>query len=360
MITDYKISLSYDDYFANSNKILSKNIELVGDSITFITNEESVKYLEDNNISYMLHTNSKIKAKKFFINKSGIMIGVILILFSIYLNSFRISEIKFNDNYPINDEVTNYINGQTQELLFFSFHKNNYNDLAKNLRNAFNEYEWISIEKKGSVLNVTIEPSTTKNIVKDDVIIGNIVAKKDGMVESYMAFNGTSIVKDKMYVKKGDILINGKDYNTHAKGYVLATTYETIKIDVLKQETREEYTGKNSGYYGLKLFGINMNIFKKHQFESKDIVEKKVFNIPYLITLNQIEEYEKNGIIYVYNATSAKEYAKSVILDDFSKSKTLNSEEIKRIEVLTVKEMEKHFEVTFLVKKIESIGVFVK
>ena len=51
-------------------------------------------------------------------------------------------------------------------------------------------------------------------------------------------------------------------------------------------------------YYGLKLFGINMNIFKKHQFESKDIVEKKVFNIPYLITLNQIEEYEKNGIIY--------------------------------------------------------------
>lgn len=358
MINDYKISLTYDDFFANSNKIISEQIEVVGEAITFYTDKESIKYLEENNISYMLHESKSKNIKSFFINKSGMVIAVLLIMFIVYINGFRVSKITFNAEYPINPLVEEYISGQTKELLFFSFGRNNYNELASNLRSTFSEYEWISIDKKGSVLNVTILPSTTKDISYENLKVGNIVANKDGMVESFVVFNGTSLVHDKMYVKKGDVLVDGITSNTHAKGYVLATTFETVKIVVDKEEIKEEYTGIKSKYYILDIFSVKLNINKKKKYEKMDSKTHKVFTIPYIITLNQIEEYEKNGIMYVYDKDSAKEYAKSIILDDFSATRKLDSERVDRIEALSVTENKDSFEVVFLVKKIESIGVF--
>ena len=35
---NYKISIDYDDYFANSNLFNARNIEIVGDSIMFTIN----------------------------------------------------------------------------------------------------------------------------------------------------------------------------------------------------------------------------------------------------------------------------------------------------------------------------------
>ena len=358
MTNDYKISITYDDFFANSNKIVSEAIEVVGEAITFYTNKESILYLEENNISYMLHDNKKTKVKRFFINKSGLVIAVILIMFMIYINSFRVSKITFNEEYPINSKIEEYLYSQNKDLLFFSFGKNNYNEVSKTLRKTFSEYEWISVDKKGSVLNVTILPNTTLDIAYDDLKIGNIVAQKDGMVENFMVFNGTGLVSNMMYVKKGDILVDGINSNTHAKGYVLATTYETVKISIKKEEVKEELTGDISKYYILDLFGMNINIKKKKQFKKRDTKSEKVFTIPYIITLNQIEEYEKNGIIYVYNKESATEYAKSIVIDDFNNTKILANEKIERLEALTVNETKDMFEVVFLVKKLESIGVF--
>lgn len=358
MTNEFKISITYDDFFANSSKIVSERIEVVGEAITFYTDKESINYLESNNVSYMLHESRKSNVKKFVINKSGIVIATIMVLFMIYINSYRISEIKFNDEYPINPIVEEYLEGQTKELLFFSFGKNNYNELSANLRAEFSEYEWISIDKKGSVLNVTILPSTTKDISYENLKVGNIVATKDGMIESFAVFNGKGLVTDKMYVKKGDVLVDGISSNTHAKGYILATTYETVKITVKKEDIKDEYTGNKSKYYILDIFSFNLNIKKKKQFEKHDSKTQKVFTIPYIITLNQIEEYEKNGIIYIYDKDSAKEYAKSVIIDDFNATKKLEAECIKRIEVLSVKEENEIFEVAFLIKKVESIGVF--
>lgn len=357
-MNDYKISISYDDFFANSNKITSISIEVIGDSITFYTNKESINYLEENNVSYMLHESNNKLIKRFFIHKTGMVIGVILILFAIFINSFRVSKITFNDNYPINPVIEEYLYGQTKELLFFSFGKKNYNELSLNLRSTFTEYEWISIEKKGSVLNVTILPTTNDDISYKDLKTGDIIAIKDGLIESFVIFNGTSLIKEQMFVRKGDVLIDGNSSKTHAKGYVLATTYETIKVMVNKKEIKEEYTGIKSKYYVLDILKMNFNISKKKNYEKKDIKSSKVFTIPYIITLNQIEEYEKNDIIYVYDKDTATSYAKSIILDDFANSKKLDKENIERIEALSVKEDKDSFEVVFLVKKMESIGVF--
>ena len=38
----YKISIDYDDYFANSQFLTATNIEVVGDSIMFYTDKKTI------------------------------------------------------------------------------------------------------------------------------------------------------------------------------------------------------------------------------------------------------------------------------------------------------------------------------
>ena len=191
-------------------------------------------------------------------------------------------------------------------------------------------------------------------------MIGNIVAKGRGIIEEFIVFNGVGNVKVGDYFEDGMILIDGISHNKEAKGFVLAKTFETQKITVNKQIKQEEYSGNVNDFYDVGLFGIHFKLFNDKPFLKSDLQNKKVFNIPFILEINKIEEYEKDDIIYVYDKESAIVYAKSVIENDFSKEKVLNEEKIIRLQELVVEELEDSFVITFLVKKIESIGEFVK
>lgn len=355
---EYKISIDYDDYFANSQIFKASHIEVIGDSIMFYTDKETINLIESKNIRYMLHYSKKGKVLNFLKYRTGILIGVLCLIFLIVMNSFRVSTIEFSGTYPINDEIETYINSQNQQILFFDFHKNNYQNLSKELRSVFNEYEWISIMKKGSKLYVEIEPTTTKEIVLDDNISGDIVAKKSGVITEFAVFNGSSDLNVNTYVKEGQVLISGQAEK--AKGYVLATVYEEKTIEVPKKNTLNEYTGNTTKYNQLRMFNKNLDIRKKDNFEFSDITIKSIFSIPYIISVNKIEEYEKNDIIYTYDKKTAITYAASIIEDEFTNSKILNEEKILRLESLVVLEDSDSFKITFLIKKIESIGEFKK
>ena len=355
---EYRISIDYDDYFANSPIIKAYNIEIVGEAIMFTTDKATLLLLESKNIAYMLH-DSKIKRIKNTLKyKSGIYIGLLWVLFFVIMNSYRVNEIKFNNEFPINDEIKTYITSQNQQILFFSFHKNNYQDLSKNLRSTFFEYEWINVEKKGTKLLVTINTPNTDIIPTDSYEVGDIVAKKAGMISEYKVFNGTSVLTSNKYVNKGDVLIDGQA--SGAKGYVLATVYDQVKITVMKENIIEKQTGNKIKYTKIKLFNKSFNINKKNNFNKSDVSVRKVFSIPYLISINKIEEFEKNDIIYTYDSDKAVLFAKNIIIDGFTNSKVLNEEKIIRIEQLSIKETDNAFEIIFLVKKIESIGEFKK
>lgn len=355
---DYKISLDYDDYFANSSLLKAKNIEVIGDSIMFDTDKESITVLENKNVRYMLHYSKRKKLFDILKHKTGIIIGLLCVIFMIVMNSFRVSKITFNGVYPINDEIETYINSQNQQILFFSFHKNNYDYLSKELRSVFNEYEWISISKKGSTIYVEVEPTTTKDITKEEVIIGDIVASKSGIITEYRVYGGSTMVSHNLYVKTGDILIKGN--NTQAKGYVLATVYEQKVVEVSKVSSKKELSGDVISYNQFKLFNKLFNINKKVNYEESDITSKVIFNLPYVLSFNKVEEYEKNIITYKYDKKGAVEYAKSYIEDEFNNRKVLNDEKILRVEELTTVEDDEMYKITFLIKKVESIGEFKK
>ena len=355
---EYKISIDYDDYFANSQAFKASHIEVIGDSIMFYTDKETIDLIESKNIRYMLHYSKKGKVLSFLKYRTGIIIGLLCLVFLIIMNSFRVSAIEFSGTYPINDEIQLYIENQNQQILFFDFHKNNYQNLSKELRSVFNEYEWISISKKGSKLFVEIEPTTTKEITFDDKITGDIIAKKSGIITEFAVFNGSSNLTLNTYVKEGEVLISGQA--SQAKGYILATVYEQKTIEIPKKTILNEYTGKTILYNQVKMFNKIFNIKKTENFDTSESNVKSIFSIPYIINVNKIEEYEKNDIIYTYDKKMAITYASSIIEDEFTKSKVLNEEKILRLESLVVLEDSDSFKITFLIKKIESIGEFKK
>ena len=355
-VNEFKISIDYDDYFANSQIFKATNIEVVGDSIMFQTDKETIDLIEQKNIRYMLHYSKKKEFLNFFKYRTGILVGLLVVIFMIVINSFRVSSIEFSGDYPINPTIEEYINSQNQQMLFFSFHKHNYQDLSKELRSVFNEYEWISISKKGSKIYVDIEPTTTKDVKLDDDIVGNIVASKSGIVTEYVVFNGKGQVEVNTYVKAGDTLIDGQAKK--AKGYVLATVYEQRVITIKKENKVEELSGKVNKYNQLNIFNKLIDVNKKENYDFSIISSKTVFSIPYIININKIEEYEKNDIIYTYDSVTAVSYAKSIIEDEFNKEKVLAGEKILRIEGLSVIEQDEAFQITLLIKKIESIGEF--
>ena len=69
-LREYKISIDYDDYFANSQIFKASNIEVIGDSIMFNTDKETINMIEEKNIRYMLHYSKKNEFKKFFKHKT--------------------------------------------------------------------------------------------------------------------------------------------------------------------------------------------------------------------------------------------------------------------------------------------------
>ena len=83
---DYNVSVSYDDYFANANKIVSENIEVVGDSIMFYTDKETIDLIEQKNIRYMLHYSKKNNVFNFFKYRTGILVGMLVVIFMIVIN----------------------------------------------------------------------------------------------------------------------------------------------------------------------------------------------------------------------------------------------------------------------------------
>ena len=141
---------------------------------------------------------------------------------------------------------------------------------------------------------------------------------------------------------------NGKTY----------PVYEQKEITVSKTNKVSELSGDVINYNQIEIFTKVFDINKKERYNDSTLTKKVIFNIPYLLCVNKIEEYEKNDIIYTYDKESAVKYAATIIEDEFIKNKVLNDEKILRIQELVVIEDEESFKITFLIKKIESIGEF--
>ena len=356
----FNVVMKKSVFFKHTDQIVASSIKVVDNQVSFKTDSITKKYFDDNKIPYKLENNLVKKFTQALYLNITLIISLLIFIMVLYINSFRVSEIKFNGEFVINDKIKNKIEEKYVHFLSFNFIDVDYEKLSKELRLMYPNYEWINAYKDGN--NIVVNINNLDDKLKDNVLSdGDIIAKKDGVISTFRVFNGKNLVSNNLYVKKGDVLISGTNEDmskTEARGQVLAYTYEEITITVDKEVTEIKESSNKYSYKQIILFGKSFSIGKKNKYESYKTNRKLIFNLFNFFKIYKIEEIELYDIINTYDYEKATIVAKNIIENNFNENKTLEEEKIVRLELLNYKEDSDSFTFKFLTKKLESIGEF--
>lgn len=351
----YKIKMKKDDYFKISNKIISSNLSINDDEVLFEIEGGSYNILKRTNYEFKVIESLRSKILRFF-SRYGILVAGILFLFSIlYMNIYRVQRIEFNRETPINGEISYRIKSSYKRLLCFDFCSLNYKEFSKEMQKTYFEYPYINVSCRNNVISVYIANIDEANYNLSAPLEGDIVAKKDGVVDVFYVYNGKSVVAKNKYVRTGDVLIEG---NTQVRGMVLATTYDKIELPISKESRKEVLDKDISNYYDLSLFNWNLSLGKKKSFDLFQKDEALIFNLFDFISLKKIAETKKNVIINSYSEKEALDIAQKRIEEDFTEHQSNDLEHIVSMANTKMEETEDSYIFTFIVKKYESIGEF--
>ena len=187
------------------------------------------------------------------------------------------------------------------------------------------ELSWLALNPKGSKMVVSVAEKIPAPKITDRTSPANLVASKDGMVETVIATNGVAVVKSGDTVKKGDLLISGVDNSQtngvrylHAMGSVRAKTWDVFNQKVLNEKTTLQKTGRQKKHYSLKILNFEINFFKKGSIpyaEYDTINEAKEFRLSerfYLPLSLSIQTYEELTAVTV---SQSLEEAKDAAID---------------------------------------------
>ena len=358
---NYKIIMKKNDFFKIHNRIATKNLEIIDDEVTFEVELGSLNIIKESGYNYHLVDSVRIKLQAILRKYYLLMIGILFLFSILYINSYRVTQVVFNSVTPINDAIEDRITSCFKKLFFYSFSNIDYDKISEELRVEYAQYPYIEVYNKNNKIYVDIYSYDDEYPSSDDnYTVGDIVAKKDGVIDYYYTYSGQTMVYKNKYVKKGDVLISSSINGNlvSSRGLVMAYTYEKVYIDVLKKESKEIETGESQTYYDLGFFKSNLAISKKNNYELYNKNEKTIFNLFDLFCVKKIEEKEKSVIIKENDEASAIEEAQKIIQEDFTNNKTNEKEEIKEIKLYQSTEEEDKYSFVFILKKLESIGEF--
>lgn len=298
--------------------------------------------------------------------KSIILVGLILIGLSFIASNFLVRDIVFLNESYYNHEVYSDVKKHLNHLGPFYYLDYNINELSKDLREKYYDYAYIGINKKGAKLIIEIEKQEEYEHLKEDEVIGDLIACKDGKIVGIEVERGVVVVQTSQIISKGDLLVScNLSYLTNpanltnlvsAKGNVYASTIEYQKIEISKQEKYEYYTRNFEEYYQII---INKKIINKKNpaFNSSYTKKQEVFRIGSLFTLNHIAEYEKKEVVVNYSCDEALEVAKEKISKDFEEKRVSSFERINYIQLIEISETKENYNFSFLVRTVENIAI---
>ena len=291
----YNIQMKADDFFKIHNKIKSENVEIKDKQVTFNINMESYKTLKKSGYKFKIVDNLNNKIKGFFIRYYIVLIGILYVFSIIYIDSYRISGIKFNKETPINKEIEHIIKDNYKRLLWFDYCSLDYDELSIKLRQKYSSYPYINVYEQNNEIIVEIFNYDEKfnNEIKN--IVGSVVAKKDAVVDLIYVYSGTSNVYKNKYVKKGDVLISENltsDTKVSAKGLIMGYTYEMVNLSINKENKSYTITNNENVYHKVNFcsLGFNVGKGKNESFEFCDYEYEKIFNIYNLLTIERVTE----------------------------------------------------------------------
>ena len=178
--------------------------------------------------------------------------------------------------------------------------------IISDIRLIRDDIAWIGISMSGTNAQVEIVEATEKPEIIDDTDFSNIVSDKDCVITKINVQNGTAIAKKGDFIKKGDLLVEGKIQGKYTDAiYVNSLAeiqgrvwYSKKTVGSFKQ-TIEEQTGNVENKYAIKFNNFTINLCKTlSKFENYDTIcsENKIsiFSNFYLpIEVIKITNYEK-------------------------------------------------------------------
>lgn len=303
-------------------KIRKENISTLYMDIYYEDYEKVRALAIDNNIPIKVVGRKGLEYHIFkFKNRKLLYLGMIMFLalvyyFSTYIWSIEISTGNLVSPYEIRSllEEKGIKKGiKKSEVNIF--------DVERMLCAEHNEIIWAKVRTNGTQLKIKIaERQMPPNLEEDDTPC-DLIATKDAVIESIYTKAGTAIVKEGDVVKKGDVLVEGKQgneetsYEVHSEGKVLAKTYyekiDEVKLNDIKRIRTGKYIeNKYFLLFGKKIYlknGLN-NFAKYDKIEEMDSFIKKEYF--YEVVEETIDE---GNIEDVLKETEAKLYSDIVI-----------------------------------------------
>lgn len=253
----------------------------------------------------------------------GIIFGIILSLFLIYLSTFYVWSVRIEGNEELDDaEIIKLLSdcGFREGVRKNTIDVNEIQNVALQ---RCHELSFLSINIHGMVADVVVHERRTSSKESAPSQPYNLVADCDGVIVSSLVVDGQSLFQIGDTVSKGQLLVSGlidstsgKTLLTHSRGKVYAKTNRTLSFEIPFESVEKIYThtvasrgvrilghsfhknNKNpSGFYELELeqkdvalFGLSLPLTEEVRYYNYYVEEKQLIS-PELALERAYEEY---------------------------------------------------------------------
>lgn len=276
----------------------------------------SVTIIEKRGLPFVIN---KYKRRKTFV----LGLGVCVILFYVMLSFIWTIEITGNEKVET-QLIIDYLDeiGIRPGILKYGV---NTGDIANEIIIEINQLSWVHVMIKGTKLKINVAEGVEAPIIIPKDVPCDVVAAKDGIIESLVVKDGYSLINEGDTVKEGDVLISGSipilnedNFRTvHAMGEIIARTWYENKQLVHLSVTEKIRTGNKKDNISLMLFNKTVPFFHKEiNYQEHDRQElKKELSIGKNLALPFgliVERYYENMVV---EAKVSNEEAKNIAID---------------------------------------------
>ena len=266
--------------------------------------QTKVSILERFGLPFFFH---RYRKRKIF------FIGIFLCLLIIYSMTFFIWNIELDGNQTITDDILIEYLESEQIYHGMAKHKVDCEQIAKNIRKAFDEIIWVSASVDGTRLFISVkENEDTFKPPQEEESPSDIVSDKSGIVVSIITRQGVPKVAVGDMVNQGDVMVSGAVEVLNDAKEVVSYNYVTADADITLQTLLpyEDYVEKNYekkiytnkkrklAYFKFGKFtlylGIQKNKYKNTEIQTKESQLRigENFYIPIYAGSKNIYEYE--------------------------------------------------------------------
>ena len=303
--------------------------------------------------------------------------GIILCCGLLYTMSLFVWKIEVNGN--LHETDSNIIKFLEEKQVYHGLLKSKINceKIEEELRAAYGDIIWASAKLQGTMLIIDVQENLATNQQMQesqdkDETPSDLVADKEAEIYSILTRKGTPQVEKGMQVKKGDLLVEGKNPVMNDAGEVANYQYCVSDADILGitqysytdsfslEYDYKNFSGRDSTALGIRLFEGQFQFpHISHKFKEYDTITDEydlklgdTFYLPLQILRETRREYQTEK--KRYTKEEAKQLAKEK-LNDFCKELTEKGVQIIENNVMIVAD-EKNCTASGSLKVIEPLG----